>query len=166
MKQNIFFLYFLVIFFSFLFSCTAQVSESSLIKIDDKDELKYVLTYLQPAGISQYTDEKNHFFIRLFILKADSYILLDHEEHIQKEYFYFLVSSFDEAAHIEARLFKSKGLINPVIEKITESADGEKFLIYVTIFKPRGSKTKNEIISVKSREFRRNKEIVFRIRKY
>src|SRR5699024_3661539 len=97
------------------FSCAAQVSESSLIKIGDKDELKYVLTYLQSTGISQYEDESNHFFVRIFKLKADSYILLNHEERIQEEYFYFLVSSFDEAPHVEAQLFKSKRLINPVI---------------------------------------------------
>lgn len=117
-----------LVFIFFFCSCgKAQNSIASLIKVDNT-ELKYLLTYLDTSNIADYHDSEKDFFLKIFKIRANSYILLDNEEHIQESYFYFLVSDYGESPDIDVRLYKSKNLINPDIIDITESKDGKKFL--------------------------------------
>lgn len=132
------------VFFMIVFFCSAQKTTVSLEEISN-DDLKLLFTQLKGNKTESYNDKKQNFFVNIHKVFSEDYILLDFEENIYKEFYYFVASSYDLYTSRQAVLFKSENLIIPKIENVKESRDGKKFIIILSIVNP-------EVIALRSKE--------------
>lgn len=97
--------------------------------------LVYTLTYLDTKIYRE--DSKKHFYLKGYKLPSTKEISgMEGEEKM--EFYYFLMSSFDEESHLESKLFKTPDLITPEI--ISISAEGKEFVVSVSFQSENGSK--------------------------
>jgi len=103
--------------------------------IRGSESLPFLLTYINGDKITSYKDSRQHRFIKLFELPDyNSVYHIDREEMIMGTFYYVLINSVGGEAtygNPELKIFKTPSLLIPEIVEISDSKDGDYFIVKI-----------------------------------
>jgi len=142
-------IYILILFLIGILGCNAQERTLHLEKVGNW-ELVYALTYIDSRHIEDFIDGDNYFYIKTFKIQSTEKVRVE-EEEFYKDFYYVLVSSFDEESHRESTLYKTQNIILPKIEGFKDENDS--FLISINYKIIKNSEFHSKIFDLKIKKF-------------